>query len=104
MREVAMPDQVLPCGRVIRADLLLSAGSSQPCRGHKRYVGGPQDGSVSHMIHNTPSDFPMYVGSVLVNGTRSWYEIDYEASEGSEVVYQFIGMGREMPQRTVGDG
>lgn len=30
---------------------------------------------------------------MLSNGTRSWYEIDHEASEGKEVVYRFVGFG-----------
>lgn len=95
--------ELLPCGRIIPNDPHLSTGSRLPCRGHKRYVGGPSDGHVSHLVYADPSDYPMYSGSALINGTRSWYEIDYEASDGVEVVYRFLGMGRELPQRTVTD-
>lgn len=66
-------------------------------KGHKRWVGGCMDGQVSHLVHADPSDYPQTFGTMLRNGTRSWYEIDYEASEGTEVVYRFIGLGRTFP-------
>jgi hypothetical protein len=66
-------------------------------KGHRLFVGGPRDGEITHLTVNTPKDFPQTIGSVLRRGTRSWYEIDYDASEGSVVVYRFLGMGREFP-------
>lgn len=66
-------------------------------KGHRRWVGGIKDGHVDHLIHADPSDYPQTWGSMVHNGTRSWYEIDYEASEGTEVVYRFIGHGRKFP-------
>lgn len=68
-------------------------------RGHRRYVGGPMDGHVDHLVHAAPSDYPQTMGTLLRDGARSWYEIDYDASEGHEVVYRFIGYGREFPRR-----
>ncbi|MEE4598260.1 hypothetical protein V2J94_41565 [Streptomyces sp. DSM 41524] len=66
-------------------------------KGHKRYVGGCMDGHVSHMITRHPSYYPRTFGTLLRDGQRSWYEIDDEASEGSEVVYRFIGHGKTFP-------
>lgn len=66
-------------------------------RGHRRYVGGSMDGHVAHLIHAHPSDYPQTFGTMLRQGTRSWYEIDYDASDGTEVIYRFIGLGREFP-------
>lgn len=77
-----------------------------PCtkhKGHRRYVGGPRDGAVDGLIYAHPTDYPMTMGSALISGTRHWYEIDYEASDGVETVYRFIGYGKEFPQRTVTD-
>lgn len=75
------------------------------CKGHKRYVGGgSMDGQVSHLIQAHPSDYPQTLGTVLRGGARSWYELDYEASEGTEVVYRFIGTGREFPQQDARGG
>jgi hypothetical protein len=62
--------------------------------GHRRYVGGTLDGHVAHLLHTTPSDYPQTIGTVLRDGQRSWYEIDYDASRGTEVVYRHIGNGR----------
>jgi hypothetical protein len=70
--------------------------------GHKRYVGGCMDGEISHLVHATPSDYPRMFGTLLRNGTRSWYEIDPDASDGTEVVYRFIGHGKDFPQRPIG--
>ena len=69
-------------------------------KGHRHWVGGSMDGHVDHLIYAHPSDYPQTFGTLLRNGTRSWYEIDYEASEGTEVVYRFIGMGRDFPGPT----
>lgn len=66
-------------------------------KGHKRYVGGIMDGQVSHLIYADPGDYPQTFGTLLREGQRSWYEIDYEASEGTEVVYRLIGHGRDFP-------
>lgn len=66
-------------------------------KGHRRYVGGCMDGTVQHLVYATPSDYPQTCGTVLRDGQRSWYEIDYDASDGTEVVYRFIGLGREFP-------
>jgi hypothetical protein len=67
-------------------------------RGHKHYVGGCMDGQVAHLLYADPSDYPQTMGTVLLDGQRSWYEIDYDASDGTEVVYRFIGNGREFPE------
>jgi hypothetical protein len=78
------------------------ACSNPTHKGHKHYTGGgSMDGQVTATTAATPSDFPMTIGTVLRGGTRSWYEIDYDASEGTEVVYRFIGYGKEFPQREV---
>lgn len=69
-------------------------------KGHKRWIGGCMDGQVSHLVHADPSDYPQTFGTMLRNGTRSWYEIDYETSEGTEAVYRFIGLGRTFPGPT----
>ena len=66
-------------------------------KGHRRYIGGIMDGQISHLIHADPSDYPMTFGTYLKDGQRSWYELDYEASETTEAVYRFIGHGREFP-------
>ena len=71
------------------------------CKGHKRYVGGVMDGDVAHLVYADPSDNPMTFGTTLGDGQRSWYEIDYEASKGTEVVYRCIGNSREFPGRGV---
>jgi len=55
------------------------------------------DGQIQHLVYANPSDYPQTKGTVLRDGQRSWYEIDYDASEGTEVVYRFIGLGREFP-------
>lgn len=70
-------------------------------KGHKYYVGGVMDGNVHHQVYADPSDYPQTFGTLLRNGQRSWYEIDYEASEETEVVYRFIGHGRDFPLREV---
>lgn len=62
--------------------------------GHRRYVGGSIDGHVAHLVYATPSDYPQTLGTLLCDGQRSWYELDYEASVGAEAVYRFIGLGR----------
>lgn len=70
-------------------------------KGHRHYVGGKMDGQIAHLVTDHPSYYPQTIGTALRNGTRSWYEIDYDASEGTEVVYRFIGHGKEFPQRAV---
>lgn len=65
-------------------------------KGHKRYVGGIMDGKVSHLVYAGPSDYPQTFGTLKRDGVRSWYEIDYEASEGTEVVYRFLGVAAEL--------
>lgn len=82
---------------------------TEPCdnprhKGHRHHVGGTMDGHTQHLVNATPSDFPRTFGTVLRDGQRSWYEIDDEASEGTEVVYRFIGHGKDFPQRPVRDG
>jgi hypothetical protein len=67
-------------------------------KGHKRYVGGIMDGHVAHLICADSSDYPQTLGTLLRDGQRSWYEIDYEASAGTEVTYRFVGIGPEFPQ------
>lgn len=63
-------------------------------KGHKRYVGGIMDGEVSHMLGAHPSDYPERFGTLLRNGVRSLYEIDHEASQGTEVVYRCVGIAK----------
>jgi hypothetical protein len=76
-------------------------------KGHRYYTGGgSMDGQIHHLVHAAPSDYPQTVGTQTLGaalgvGARSWYELDYEASEGTEVVYRFIGVGREFPRRAV---
>jgi hypothetical protein len=67
-------------------------------KGHRRWVGGRKDGHVDHLVHAAPSDYPQTWGSMLSNGTRSWYEIDHDVSEGEEVVYRFVGLGRDLTE------
>lgn len=74
------------------------------CRGHRRYVGGRLDGDVAHLVFADPSDYPQTMGTCLSGGTRSWYELDYDASNGTEAVYRFIGHGREFPLQVSADG
>jgi hypothetical protein len=68
--------------------------------GHRRYVGGSMDGNVAHLVYTTPSDYPQTIGTLLRDGQRSWYELDYEASEGTEAVYRFVGLGRTFEDAT----
>ncbi len=68
-------------------------------KGHKRYIGGCMDGQIDHLVHAHPSDYPQTFGTLLRDGQRSWYEIDYEASRGAEIVYRFIGHGKEFPRQ-----
>lgn len=42
------------------------------------------------------ADYPQTLGTVLRDGQRSWYEIDYDASQGTEAVYRFLGNAREL--------
>lgn len=70
-------------------------------KGHKYYVGGCMDGNISHLVHAHPSDYPQTIGTILRDGQRSWYEIDYDASKGTEVVYRFIGISKEFPTKEV---
>lgn len=77
-------------------------GSTMDCskhKGHKRYVGGIMDGEIAHLRSATSTDYPRTFGTLLRHGVRSWYEIDEEASEGTEVVYRCIGVSKEFPQR-----
>ena len=67
-------------------------------RSHKRYAGGIMDGQVAHLIYADPSDYPQTFGTLLRDGARSWHEIDYDASDGTEVVYRFIGCGADFPE------
>jgi hypothetical protein len=69
-------------------------------KGHRRFVGGIMDGQVDHLIHGAPSDYPQTIGTLLRDGQRSWYELDYEASEGAQAVYRFIGLGRTFEDAT----
>lgn len=68
-------------------------------KGHRYYVGGIMDGRIAHLVHTHPTDYPQTFGTLLRDGQRSWYEIDYDASEDTEVVYRFVGLGRHFPQR-----
>lgn len=66
-------------------------------KGHRYYAGGQMDGHISHLVHGHASDFPKTLSTLLRDGVRSWYELDYEASSGNEVVYRFTGCGAEFP-------
>jgi hypothetical protein len=71
-------------------------------RGHRFYVGGGSlDGVVTHLVHAHPSDYPLTIGTLLRAGTRSWYELDYEASQETQAVYRFVGTGRHFPQASL---
>jgi len=65
-------------------------------KGHIYYMGGKMDGEVEHLTKAHPTDYPMFFGTLLRNGIRNWYEIDYEKSEGTEVYYKFVGLGRNI--------
>ena len=65
-------------------------------KGHRRFVGGKKDGTVDHLLAVASGDYPQTWGTMLRGGQRSWYEIDYEASEGTEVVYRYLGSAREI--------
>jgi len=67
-------------------------------KGHRYYTGGILDGHVAHLIYAHPSDYPQTTGTMLRDGTRSWYEIDYDASTTTEVIYRFIGQGASFPE------
>lgn len=69
-------------------------------RGHRRYVGGTSDGAIDHLVYAHPSDYPQTCGTVLRDGQRSWYELDYEASDRTEAVYRFVGLGRTFDEAT----
>lgn len=94
---VSGPDDECPCNCHV-------SGAGPPpmdCakhKGHRRFVGGSEDGRVDHLIHAAPSDFWASYGTMLHNRTRSWYEIDHEASKGKEVVYRFVGLGRDVAE------
>jgi hypothetical protein len=66
-------------------------------KGHRHYVGGSMDGKVSHLIYADPSDYPQTMGTIKRDGQRSHYEIDHEASNGTEVVYRHIGDMEHLP-------
>ncbi len=67
-------------------------------QGHRRYVGGIRDGAVAHLIYATPSDYPLFQGTLLRDGVRSWYELDEAASDGKEVTYRCIGVGATLQE------
>ncbi len=67
------------------------------CKGHKRYMGGIKDGHIECVTHITPTEFPKRIGTMLSHGQRSWYDIDEDASDGTEIVYQFAGFGMNGP-------
>jgi hypothetical protein len=68
--------------------------------GHRRFTGGSMDGHVAHLLSTTPSDYPQTIGTLLRDGQRSWYQIDHDASKGTEVVYRFVGLGRTITEAT----
>lgn len=69
-------------------------------KGHRFYVGGGSlDGQVTHLVYAHPSDYPQTIGTLLRSGARSWYELDYDASDGTNVVYRFVGVGPQFPRR-----
>ena len=67
-------------------------------KGHRRFIGGIMDGQVDHLVHAAPSDYPQTIGTMCLGnafgrGQRSWYELDYDASQGTEAVYRCVGVG-----------
>ena len=66
-------------------------------KGHRRYIGGIMAGTTQHLTHANPSDYPQTQGTLLRDGQRSWYELDYDASQGTEAIYRFIGIGPDFP-------
>jgi len=53
--------------------------------GHRRFVGGPLDGHVDHLVSVTWSDYPL--GFTYPSGAR--YERSLDG--GTEVEYRFTG-------------
>lgn len=68
-------------------------------KGHRHYIGGRMDGDVAHLTDAGPSNYPQVLSTTLNQGQRSWYEIDSEASAGTEAVYRHIGDSRERPRQ-----
>lgn len=58
---------------------------SRPHAGHRRYVGGPLDGEVEHLVSAAPGDFPLFVR----HPTGSFYERDLDG--GTEATYRLVG-------------
>lgn len=71
-------------------------------KGHRIWRGGIMDGQVTHLVDAYSGDYPQTFGTILRHGQRSWYEIDYDASEGNEVVYRCVGVGRTFEEATQG--
>ena len=70
-------------------------------KGHHHYVGGTLDGDVAHLVYAHPSDYPQTMGTLLRGGQRSWYELDYDRSVGTEAYYRFVGLGRTFEDATM---
>lgn len=70
-------------------------------KGHRYFTGGRLDGDVHHLTGADPLEFPQTIGAMTLGaalgGPRSWYEIDYDASSGAEVVYRHIGDANSLP-------
>jgi hypothetical protein len=72
-------------------------------KGHRRYIGGVLDGRTEHLVFAHPSDYSQTMGTVLRDGQRSWYELDYATSDGTEAVYRHVGDGRTWTDAVGGD-
>ena len=84
-------------GEGMRAAAPLLAESAWGVRGADK-IRGRTVGQVAHLVYADPSDYPQTLGTLLRDGQRSWYELDYEASDGTEAVYRFIGHGEAFPR------
>lgn len=56
---------------------------AEPCRGHRKFDGGPLDGHVDHLVLTTPSDFPL----TYRYPDGAFYERDLD--RGAEAVYRW---------------
>jgi hypothetical protein len=58
-------------------------------KGHRIYVGGPQDGHIQAMLYAHSTDFPLIKEGIKRQGRRVRYERDMDG--GTDVVYRFTG-------------
>lgn len=61
-------------------------------KGHRRYVGGPLDGEVDHLVYAHASDFPMFCTYPMRD--NAMYERDLDG--GTEAVYRYVGQDQRL--------